>query len=62
MHCYTVSTCTHLVIQAALAEDRGGEVVVLGNIPGDEQFHLAASVSQHLGQVVICEAMESVSV
>lgn len=50
---------THLVVQAVLAEDRRGKVVVLGNIPGDEQFHLATSVSQYLSQVVICERMKS---
>lgn len=55
-------THTHLVIQAVLAEDRRGKVVVLGNIPGDEQFHLGTSISQNLSQVVICERMKSDSV
>lgn len=57
LNAYTC-TCTHLAIQAILAEDRRGKVVVLGNIPGNEQFHLATSISQHLGQVVICERVK----
>lgn len=61
MCCYSshTHTHTHLVVRAVLTEDRRGKVVALGNIPGDEQFHLATSISQHLGQVVICERMKS---
>lgn len=51
--------CTHLAIQSVLVEGRRGEVVVFGNIPGNEQLHLATSISQYLHQMVVWEKVKS---
>lgn len=48
-HTYT-HIYTHHAIQVLLVEDRGGTVVVLRTIPGNEQFHPGTSISQHLSR------------
>lgn len=49
---------TNLVVQSILVKSRRWEVIAFGNIPSNKEFHPAASVSQHLRHVVVCEQVK----